>query len=53
MKRQVAIGACLWTLLITLVHVQLNVGWGELASKVRILLGTEREEMIVGFLPVT
>ena len=42
-----------WLLLITLGHVQLNVGWGRLADEVRVLLGAERKELVVGFLPVT
>lgn len=53
MKRRVLIGATLWTLLITLVHVHLNVGWRNLASKFEALFGAERAELIVGFLPVT
>lgn len=53
MKRKVLFGAVLWTVLITLVHIQLNVGWARLRDEVRILLGREREELIVGFLPVT
>jgi len=52
-KRTVVLGACLWTLLITAAHVQLNVGWERLAAKTRVFLGMEREELIVGFLPVT
>lgn len=53
MKRKVLIGAVLWTLLITLGHVQLNVGWSRLADEMRILFGQERQELVVGFLPVT
>ena len=53
MKRRVLVGAILWTLGITTLHVQLNVGWAQLVREVRILLGGEREELIVGFLPVT
>lgn len=36
------LGVLLWTLLISLAHVQLNVGWGD-----------KRQELIIGFLPVT
>ena len=53
MKRKVAIGALLWMALITLAHVQLNVGWDALRKEVAVLTGQEREELIVGFLPVT
>ena len=47
-KRKVVLGALLWALLITLLHVQLNVGWARLG---RQILG--RKELVVGFLPVT
>ncbi len=53
MKRRVLIGAIFWTLLISLAHVQLNVGWRELWKSLRVMSGSERAEMIVGFLPVT
>jgi len=52
-KRRVLIGTFLWTMLITLGHVQLNVGWGNLRKRAAVLTGAEREELIVGFLPVT
>lgn len=53
MIRKVALGAAAWTALITLVHVQLNVGWDTLRKEAAVLTGQAREEMIVGFLPVT
>ena len=53
MKRKVLIGAFLWTALITLVHVQLNIGWKDLRDRVDVLRGEKRAELIVGFLPVT
>lgn len=53
MKRKVVIGALLWTLLITVSHVVLNVGWERLEEEARILVGGERQELVVGFLPVT
>lgn len=53
MKRKVLVGALLWTALITLVHVSLNVGWSELRRRVAVWRGEERAELIVGFLPVT
>ena len=52
-KRRVLIGAVLWTLLISAAHVQLNVGWRGLWKSLGVLRGTERAEMVVGFLPVT
>jgi hypothetical protein len=54
MKRKVLIGALLWTAFITLLHVQLNVGWMRTWNKIQAFLGDEqREELLVGFLPVT
>jgi len=53
LKRQVCIGAALWTLFITVLHIQFNVGWGALSDKVEVMRGTRRAELIVGFLPVT
>ncbi len=53
MKRKVVIGALAWTLLITLAHIQLNVGWTNLRTKVDVMRGAARAELIVGFLPVT
>ncbi len=53
MKRTVILGALLWTLLITAAHVHLNVGWDRLAAQARVFFGMDREELIVGFLPVT
>ena len=53
MKLKVALGALIWTLLITAIHVQLNVGWRQLVTNVKVAVGAERAEMVVGFLPVT
>ncbi len=53
MKLRVILGALLWTLLITVLHVSLNVGWGELVQKAKVAIGVERARLIVGFLPVT
>jgi len=53
MKLKVAIGSLVWTLLITLLHIQLNVGWQRLADNMQVAIGTKRAEMVVGFLPVT
>lgn len=53
MKRRVLIGALLWTLLISVAHVQLNVGWRALCRSIGVAGGPQRAEMVVGFLPVT
>ena len=53
LKLKVAIAALLWTLLISALHVQLNVGWGKLVDNVQVAIGAKRGEMVVGFLPVT
>ena len=53
MKRRVLIGALCWMLLITAAHVQLNVGWRKLGRELSILFGATRQELVVGFLPVT
>ena len=47
------IGALLWVLLITLSHIQLNIGWSNLRKEVAVMTGQQRQELIVGFLPVT
>lgn len=53
MIRKVFLGAVAWTILITLLHVQLNVTWSKLAREFQTWLGEERAELVVGFLPVT
>jgi hypothetical protein len=53
MKAKVLFGAALWAVLISVLHVSLNVGWANLARQMRVLFGGERQELIVGFLPVT
>ncbi len=53
MKLKVTIGALIWTLLITVLHIQLNVGWVKLVDKIMVTVGAQRAEMVVGFLPVT
>ncbi|MCA9001130.1 MAG: hypothetical protein KDB61_04340 [Planctomycetes bacterium] len=53
MKRKVLIGSMVWTLLITLLHIQLNVGFDQLARKVQVMRGERPADLIVGFLPVT
>ena len=53
MKQRILLGSLAWLVLISLLHVQLNVGWSRLASGFGEMLGGERSELIVGFLPVT
>jgi hypothetical protein len=53
MKLRIVLGATVWALLITTAHIHLNIGWPALASRLRVLVGMERPELIVGFLPVT
>lgn len=53
MIRKVLLGSILWTLLISVLHVQLNVGWSNLAREFQSQLGEETDELVVGFLPVT
>ena len=48
MKARVLTAALVWGLLISLLHVQLNVGWARVGA-----LFSGRRELIVGFLPVT
>ncbi|MEO2164232.1 MAG: hypothetical protein ABGY29_17070 [bacterium] len=53
MKRKVGIGMLLWALLITLSHIQLNLGWDTIWKKFAVMTGEQREELVIGFLPVT
>ena len=53
MKLKVLVGALVWSLFITALHVQLNVGWRELQDRLKVLVGMQRAELVVGFLPVT
>ncbi|MFT5058361.1 MAG: hypothetical protein ACI89E_001134, partial [Planctomycetota bacterium] len=53
MKRKVLIGSLLWTLLITLAHIQQNVGFRNLVRKVEVMRGERPADLIVAFLPVT
>ena len=53
MKLKVLLGALLWTLLVSVAHLQLNVGWREVGEIVREWMGGKRKTLEVGFLPVT
>lgn len=48
MKSRITAGALAWVLFISVLHVQLNVGWGRMLS-----FFAGRQELVVGFLPVT
>ena len=53
MKSKILTGALLWLLVISGLHVTLNVGWGDLAHEVKVMFGQARRTLYVGFLPVT
>ena len=53
MKARLILFSTLFLALISVAHVQLNVGWGELAHKWAVMTGKERKTLHVGFLPVT
>ncbi len=53
MKRRLFVGSIAWTLIVTLLHLWANVGFGPLARGVRESLGLTRPTLRVGFLPVT
>lgn len=53
MKRKILFGSATWLVLITLLHVQLNIGWGRFGDSLLVMLGRARPELVVGFLPVT
>ena len=53
MKLKILIGALLWTALVSALHVRMNIGTAALVSGIRVILGLERQQLYVGFLPVT
>jgi len=53
MKARLILFSSLFLALISVAHVQLNVGWGELADSWQVMLGEKRKTLRVGFLPVT
>jgi hypothetical protein len=53
MKRRIGIGMLLWVLLVSISHIQLNLGWSSLRTEIAVMTGKQREELIIGFLPVT
>lgn len=53
MKLKIIIGSILWVLLITAAHVHMNVTWSRLGTELKVMFGGDRDELVVGFLPVT
>lgn len=53
MKAKVLFVALAWALVISVLHVWLNVGWSKVAQSMGGLFGERRQELVVGFLPVT
>ena len=53
MKLRILFGSLAWILVVTLLHVWSNIGFGQFATDVKVALGTERATMRVAFLPVT
>ena len=53
MKLRILIASTVWLVLVTALHVQLNLGWTRLGREIREALGETRSELVVGFLPVT
>jgi hypothetical protein len=53
MKRTIMLSCLLWLLLITASHLHFNVGWADVQESVSQSFGKKRDNMIVGFLPVT
>ena len=53
MKRKILLGSTGWLILITVLHLHLNVGWARLVHEAKVALGRARPELVVGFLPVT
>jgi len=53
MKHKILFAALSWVFVITGLHLHLNVGWAQLMTNVRVLLGRERHTLEVGFIPAT
>lgn len=53
MKSKLLLFSIAWLAIISIAHVAVNIGFSKLATKVRVAMGQEREELVVGFLPVT
>lgn len=53
MKARLLTFSSLFLALVSLAHIQLNVGWAELGDKLAVMRGEKRKTLRVGFLPVT
>ncbi|HVS19286.1 MAG TPA: hypothetical protein VMT18_11845 [Planctomycetota bacterium] len=53
MKLRILFGSLVWTLLVTVLHIWANIGFTEFAADIRQAVGAERQQLRVGFLPVT
>lgn len=53
MKLKITIASLVWLVVISFAHVGLNTGFEKFAHNLRVYFGEEREELVVGFLPVT
>src|SRR5690349_8749822 len=53
MKLKLIVWGLVIVALLGAAHITLNVGWPEFGQRVRGAFGSERTELLVGFLPVT
>lgn len=53
MKFRIVVGAVVWTLVITVLHLWSNVGMARFGDEVQVWLGLKRPTLRVAFLPVT
>ena len=53
MKLRIVLGAVLWTLLITVMHLWANVGFERFGQELKTWAGVTRPRLRVAFLPVT
>lgn len=53
MKAKLLIFSLCWLAFITISHIGTNIGFERFQKKVRVALTEERDELVVGFLPVT
>jgi len=53
MKLKVSLGVLVWTLLISLAHISLNIGWSNVGDVVRGMFSNAKTQLRVGYLPVT
>ncbi len=53
MKAKLLLFSIAWLAFITVSHISTNIGFERFQKKVRVALTEERDELIVGFLPVT